>query len=81
MHLCAMVDGPEFWFSCQQLKLRKASHFKQIQNLTPSTIVLQQCDIRIETFFAHKVDILTSQLEINMLLHRTLNSNIKRILA
>ena len=43
-----MVDGAEFWISCQQLRiLRKASHWQLIQNLTPSTIVWCQCDIRI----------------------------------
>ena len=40
-------DGPEFWISCQWLKLlRKASHWQLIQNPAPSTIVWRQCDIR-----------------------------------
>ena len=43
-----MVDGAEFWIICQRLKLlRKASHWRLIQNLAPSTIGWRQCDIRI----------------------------------
>ena len=44
-----MVDGAEFWISCQWLEiLRKASHWQLIQNSAPSTIVWRQCDIRID---------------------------------
>ena len=36
-----MVDGAEFWISCQQLRIL-------IQNLVPSNIVWRQCDIIIK---------------------------------
>ena len=43
-----MVDGAEFWISCQRPNLlRKPSHWQLIQNLAPSTIVWHQCDIRM----------------------------------
>ena len=51
-HWChTMVDGVEFWFSCQQLRIpQKASPWKLIQNLAPSTMVWRQCDIKIAKY-------------------------------
>ena len=46
-----MVDGVEFWFSCQWLRIpRKASRWKLIQNLAQSTIVWRQCEIWIAKY-------------------------------
>ena len=42
-------QGRLFWITCRRLKLlRKASRLQMIQNLTPSTILVRQCDIRID---------------------------------
>ena len=43
-----MVDVAKFWINCQRLAiLSTLSCWQLIQNLTPSTIVWRQCDIRI----------------------------------
>ena len=47
-----MLDGAEFWISCQRLKLlRKDGHWQLIQNSVPSTIMWRQCDIRMLMYF------------------------------
>ena len=52
-HWChTMVDGDEFWISCQWLTfLSILSHWQPIQNSAPSTMVWRQCDIQILGYF------------------------------
>ena len=49
-----MVDGAEFWISCQSLALLSIlSCCQLIQNPAPSTIVWRQCYIRIRRLLNH----------------------------
>ena len=54
-----MVDGAEFWISCEWLKaLRKASQWQLIKCSPPSTVCWCQCDIRIGNRTSPSADLL-----------------------